>query len=165
WLFCLESSGVNVSTDATISFYKDGYDRREYLITDESILGDYSQDIPLFLSLTSETDIVTVIVKDQNYNEISGALVSIQEWNIGTNTYSDVGMFTTNEAGSGIINLELYNRWYRAIVTYNGIIVEVTEPEKLADTTWPITIQLEVDNPYSLFDSISKGLMELVILL
>jgi hypothetical protein len=158
WLFCLESSGINVSTDATISFYKDGYDRREYLITDESILGNYSQNIPLFLSLTSETDIVTVIIKDQNYNEISGALVSIQEWNIGTNTYSNIGMFTTNEAGSGIINLELYNRWYRAIITYNEIIVEVTEPQKLADTTWPITIQLEIDNPYSLFDSISKGL-------
>jgi hypothetical protein len=158
WLFCLDSAGINVTIDATISFYADEYDRREYIIQEQTIYSNLSQEIGLYLDSTSNTDVVTITVSDQNYNPIENALVSVQEWNIGTNTYSTIGMFTTNSEGEGIINLELFNIWYRAIVTYNGEIVKVTDPQKIASTSWPITIQLDVDNPYELFGTISHGL-------
>lgn len=157
WMFCINSSGLNATVNAFTSFYTDGYDRREYIISD-GIVGNFTQNIPLFLALTSETDVVTVIIKDQNYNPIQNALVAIQKWDIGTNTFSTVGMFYTNNEGQGIINLELYNAWYRAVISVNGVTVQVTEPEKLASTTWNIPVILEVNNPYELFGSISKSL-------
>jgi len=156
WMFCLNSTS-NATINAFVSYFSDGYDRRDYIIED-GLIGNFVQNIPLYLALTTDTDVVTVIVKDQNYNAIPGALVSIQEWIVGTNTYKTIGMFTTSSDGEGIINLELFNTWYRAVVSYQGNIVAVTDVQKLADTTWPITVSIGIDNPYSIFGSISHGL-------
>lgn len=157
WMFCINSSGYNVSFSGTASYYADYYDRREYIFSNATI-GNFTQNIPLYLSLIADTDVVTVTVQDQNYNPISGALVYIQEWNVGTNTYSTIGMFYTDSNGNGIINLELYNKWYRAVVSVDGEIVKTTDVQKLADTTWFINVELATANPYELFDSISHGL-------
>ena len=156
WMFCLNSS-ENVSFSGTASYYADYYDRREYIFSNATV-GNFTQNIPLYLSLIADTDVVTVTVQDQNYNPISGALVYIQEWNVGTNTYSTIGMFNTDSNGNGIINLELYNKWYRAVVSIDGEIVKTTDVQKLADTTWFINVELATANPYELFDSISHGL-------
>ena len=157
WMFCINSSGYNVSFSGTASYYADYYDRREYIFSNATV-GNFTQNIPLYLSLIADTDVVTVTVQDQNYNPISGALVYIQEWNVGTNTYSTIGMFYTDSNGNGIINLELYNKWYRAVVSVDGEIVKTTDVQKLADTTWFINVELATANPYELFDSISHGL-------
>jgi hypothetical protein len=157
YMFCLNSSGQNVSLDAFISYGAANYDTREYII-DGGIIGNFTQDIPLYLTETALTDIVTVLVQDQSYNKISGALVAIQRWNIGTNTYSTIGMLTTSSTGQGIIDLELYTTWYRAVVAIDGVIVEVTDVQKLSSTSWIITVNLVVTNPYDLFGSISHGL-------
>ncbi len=157
WMFCLNSSGLNVTLDGFYSYYSDGYDRREYII-DDGIIGNFTQNIPLYLALTADTDIVTITVIDQNYVALEGALVAIQNWIVGTNTYNTIGMFTTSSEGTGIMNLELYNIWYRAVVNYQGSIVRVTDVQKLSDTTWNIIVELGVDNAYDLFDTISHGL-------
>lgn len=157
WMFCLDSTDTNATISAFTSYYADGYDRREYII-DNGIIGNFTQNIALFLAPTADTDVVTVIVKDQNYNPITGALVAIQEWDIGTNTFSTVGMFYTTNEGTGIINLELFNTWYRAVISINGTVVETTEPQKLSTTTWNIPVTLEVSNPYTLFGTISHSL-------
>lgn len=157
WMFCINPSGYNLSFSGTASYYADYYDRREYIFSNATV-GNFTQNIPLYLSLIADTDVVTVTVQDQNYNPISGALVYIQEWNVGTNTYSTIGMFFTDSNGNGIINLELYNKWYRAVVSVDGDIVKTTDVQKLADTTWFINVELATANPYELFDSISHGL-------
>jgi len=156
WMFCINSS-ANASFSGTASYYADFYDRREYIFSNATV-GNFTQNIPLYLSLIADTDVVTVTVQDRNYNPISGALVYIQEWNVGTNTYSTIGMFNTDSNGNGIINLELYNKWYRAVVSIDGEIVKTTDVQKLADTTWFINVELATANPYELFDSISHGL-------
>jgi hypothetical protein len=158
FVFCLNATG-NVNYDTTISYLASGYDRREHIIDNGIINISSPQNIALYLGATADTDVVTIIVKDQNYNPLNNALVSVQEWNVGTNTYSNIGMLTTNNDGEGIINLELYNTWYRAVVTYEDNIVEVTDVQKLSSTDWPITVSLTTENPYELFDTISHGLV------
>lgn len=158
YMFCLNSSGKNVTLDAFISYGKTGYDTRQYIL-DNAIIGNFTQTIPLYLTATSLTDIVTITVQDQGYNPLEGALVTIQKWVVGTNTYPTIGMFTTSSTGQGIMDLELYNTWYRATVTYNGVIVKVTDVQKLSGTSWPITVTLGVDNPYDLFGTVTHGLV------
>ena len=157
YMYCLNSSGENVTLDAFISYDATDYDRREYII-DDGIIGNFTQNIPLYLTQTALTDIVTITVQDQNYDPIAGAIVAIQRWNIGTNTYSTVGMLTTSSSGQGIIDLELYTTWYRAVVTYNGEIIETTDVQKLSGTSWIITVEVGVDNPYDLFGNVGHGL-------
>lgn len=157
YMYCINSSGQNVTLDAFISYIATDYDRREYII-DDGIIGNFTQNIPLYLTETALTDIVTITVQDQSYDPITGALVAVQEWNIGTNTYSTIGMLTTSSSGQGIIDLELYTTWYRAVVSIEGVISEVTDVQKLSSTSWIITVQTGEDNPYDLFGNIAHGL-------
>jgi hypothetical protein len=157
WMFCLNASGYNATVSATISYLATGYDRREYILSNAEV-GNFIQNIPLFLAATTTTDVVTIRVVDQNYNALPGAIVNIQEWNIGTNTYDTIGMVTTSSTGQGIMNLELYNIWYRAVITYNGQIVETTQVQKLSGTTWQIIVSLGTTNPYPIFDNIPTTL-------
>jgi len=157
YLFCLNSTGLNVTLDAFISYSKIGYDRREYIIN-EGTIGNFTVAIPLFLTQTTLTDVVTFTLEDQNYDPIPGAIVTVQRWNVGTNTYSTIGVFETTSAGQGIMDLELYNTWYRVTVTLDGQIIYTSGVQKIASTEWNILINLEVQNPYDLFGTISKGL-------
>ena len=157
YMFCLNSSGQNVTLDAFISYAATDYDRREYII-DDGIIGNFTQSIPLYLTLTELTDIVTVTVQDQTFDPIAGALVAIQEWNVGTNTYSTIGMLTTSSSGQGIIDLELYTTWYRAVVYIDGVLTHVEDVQKLSSTSWIITVETGEDNPYDLFGNIAHGL-------
>jgi len=157
YMFCLNSSGENVTLDAFISYDATDFDRREYIL-DDAIIGNFTQSIPLFLTETDLTDIVTITVQDQSYDPIAGALVNVQTWNVGTNTYSTIGMLTTSSSGQGIIDLELYTTWYRSVVSIGGDIVEVTDVQKLSGTSWIITVALEEDNPYDLFGDVLYGL-------
>jgi hypothetical protein len=157
YLFCLNSSGLNVTLDAFVSFAATGYDRREYII-DDGTIGNFTVAIPLFLTQTILTDVVTFTIEDQNYDPIPGALVTVQRWNVGTNTYSTIGMFETDNKGQGIMDLELYNTWYRAIVSLDGQVIHTEKVRKLATTEWNILIDLEIQNPFDLFGTISKAL-------
>jgi len=157
FMFCLNSSGLNATLNAFINYYATGYDSRSYIISN-GIIGNFTQNIPLFLSLTLDTDIITFNIMDSNYNPLSNALVNIQQWNVGTNSFFSIGMFTTSSEGTGILNLVLYNIWYRASVTYQGQLIKVTDIQKLSGTTWNIIVDLGVSNPYDLFGTISHGL-------
>lgn len=157
YVFCANVTN-NIYYDLTSSYIATGYDRREYIVENGVMNTTYPQDIPLYLDTTENTDIVTITLTDQNYNRLAGYLVSIQEWNIGTNTYSNIGMFTTSSTGQGIINLELYNVWYRAVVSYGGDIIDVTDVQKLSSTDWNIIINLQEEDQYALFEGVSHGL-------
>ena len=158
WLFCLNSTGLNVTLDAFLNYYATGYNSRSYIIS-HGIIGNFTQNIPLYLDTTNSTSIITFTVTDQNYNPLQGAIVNIQQWNVGTNTYSTIGMFTTGQDGGGLMNLQLYNIWYRAVVTYQGNIVATTGVQKLSSQTWSIVANLATSNPYTLFGAISHGLI------
>jgi len=138
----------------TASYDATGYDGREYIISNGTI-GNFTQNIPLYLTETDLTDIVTFNIQDQSYEPIENAKVVVQRWNIGTDSYSTIGMFTTSSEGQGILDLELYTTWYRAVVYIDGVLTKTTDAQKLSSTTWTITLNLEEENPYTLFSGIS----------
>lgn len=154
--FCLDSDNENVTIDGFISYYASGYDRREYIIEDGTI-GNFTQNIDLFLALTDLTDIVTLLVYDNYWDPLAGATVYVQRYDVGTNNYFTVGMVPIGNDGQGIINLRLYDIWYRFLVYYEGELVEVTDDEKLSSTEKRIEVTLTVPNPYELFETISYG--------
>lgn len=153
WMFCINENDYNATINAVVSYYVDEYDSREYIISD-GIIGNFTQNIPLFLTSTSLSDILTVTVLDQNLNAVSDALVYVEKWDVGTDTYYTMGMFNTNDEGQGFFNVVLYNEWYRFIVVLDGEVVKTTTSEKLSSTSKTIHIQLGGENNYILFDNI-----------
>lgn len=157
FLFCMNSSNRNITANAVVSYGAENYDERQYYINNGTI-SQTVQNISLYLTETDLTDIVTIKLQDQGYVGIAGAYISIQEWNIGTNTYSTIGMCQTSSVGECVMDLELYTTFYRAVVYYEGSIVEITDTQKLSSTSWIITITLEEENPYDLFNNIATSL-------
>lgn len=156
-MFCVSTNDANLTIDATISYYATDYDRREYMIFNGEI-GNYTQNIPLYLAPTNLTDIVTISVIDEYFNPLEDAFVKVQQWDIGTGSYYTIGTFVTDGDGKGIINLKLYDVWYRFIIQYQGVIVKTTEPTKLASSTKQIQVNLGGENPYETFGDITHSL-------
>jgi len=157
YAFCIAPAYANFSTTATISYYKSGYDRREYYFNNYTISND-TDEISLYLSSSATTDIFTITVIDEDENAVSGATVDVQRWDIGTNNFYSIGSIVTTQDGTGTINLRLYDTWYRYQVTYNGILYLVTEPVKEATTSRTLEISLVGENPYYNFDNIQYSL-------
>ena len=155
--FCISPATVNFTIDGTFSYYKAGYDRREYFFND-FIINNVTDNINLFLSQTALTDIFTFKVQDQNQDPVEGAIVYVERWDIGTNTFSTVGMVLTSSDGNGIINLRLNDAWYRYTVIYNGITYLTTDPTKESTTSRTLSISLGEDNPWNDFNGVQYSL-------
>jgi len=157
YAFCIAPAYAEFITDATISYYKDGYDRREYLLNDYTI-NNQTENINLYLATTASTDIFTFTVRDENDDTVQDAIINIQRWDIGTNNFYTVGMVKTAADGTGIINMRLNDAWYRYQVLYEGTLYLTTEPVKESSTTRTLNINLAAANPYDQFDEIDYSL-------
>jgi len=157
YAFCIDPIYAEFVTDATISYYKEGYDRREYLLSDYT-LNNVTENINLYLTTTASTDIFTFTVRDENDDIVPGATIRIQRWDIGTNNFYTVGMVYTSADGTGIINMRLNDAWYRYQVLYNNILYLTTEPVKESSTSRTLNIDLATTNPYDQFEEIDYSL-------
>ncbi len=157
YAFCIAPSDANFTTTATISYYTDGYDRREYLLSNYAI-NNNTQNISLYLASTAATDKFTFTVRDENDDVVPGATIRIQRWDIGTNNFYTVGMIFTTSDGTGIINMRLNDAWYRYQVLYNDILYLTTDPVKESATTRTLDINLAAANPYDQFGLIDFSL-------
>jgi len=155
--FCITPATVNFTFDGTVSYYKTGYDRREYFFNDY-LISNVSDNINLYLSQTALTDIFTLLVQDQNQDPVEGAVVYVERWDIGTNTFSTVGMVLTSSDGTGIINLRLNDAWYRYTVVYNGVVYLTTDPAKESTTSRTLDIVLQEENPWPEFAGVQYSL-------
>ncbi len=155
--FCVSPDDASFQTTATISYLKDGYDRREYLLSNYTI-NNITEEIDLFLTTTASTDIFTFTVRDENDDLVPGATIRVQRWDIGTNNFYTVGMIFTTSDGTGIINLRLNDAWYRYQVLYNDILYLTTDPVKESTTSRTLDINLAASNPYDQFGLIDFSL-------
>jgi len=121
YAFCIAPAYANFTTNAVISYYKAGYDRREYYLNDYSITNT-TQNISLYLTSSATTDIFTITVIDENQDPVSNANINVLQWDIGTNTFYKIGDIVTTQDGTGIINLRLYDTWYKYQVLYDGTL-------------------------------------------
>jgi hypothetical protein len=157
YAFCISPVDKDFYIDDIVSYYKSGYDRREYFLNNAT-LNNVSTNIDLYLMQTLETDIFTFTVLDENEDEVQGAFIRIQRWDIATNNFYTVGMIKTTEDGTGIINMRLNDAWYRYQVLYDGELKLTTEPTKESGTSRTLQINLAEQDYYSRFNNIDYTL-------
>lgn len=156
--FCISPITTRLRVSGPTSYARTGYDRREYWFID-ALVNNITQNINLYLLSTASSDVVTLTVLDQNQNPVQGAYVFTQRWDIGTDTFSTVGVVLTGQDGRGLINLRLNDAWYRFTVVYQGTTYLITDPEKLSSTSKTLTINLAASSPYTQFNNISHILV------
>jgi len=157
YYICISPSFKEYQMTGILNYYRSDSDSRDYILTNYTANNITSQ-ISLFLAPTNITDIVTVLVSDENKNYVRDAVIYVQRWEIGTNTFSTVGIITTNVDGRAYINLQLYDVYYRFIVYYQGEIKKTTSPAKLFSTDVNIPITITPPNNYKPFDNIATSL-------
>lgn len=149
--FCISPSDVNLKTNAIVSYFKTGYDRREYYLTNAELSND-TQNIDLYLAATNATSIFTFLVLDENENPVEDAQIRIQRWDIGTGIFYTVNMIETDQEGKASTNLRLNDAWYRYQVLYEGDLKLQTNPVKETTTSRTLRIVLGSGDPYYDYD-------------
>ena len=130
--------------DAQIEYSVSGYATRTYYWDDE-VLDNITDEFVLYLS--NGTTQTTISVVDENDDEVAGALVYIQAYDLPTNSYITTEVLTTDYSGDAFAQLILLTQWYKFIVVYNGDIVLETTPTKILSTTLTLRVNLAGD-PY-----------------
>ena len=157
--FCIYPQNRTFGISGTTGYSKAGYDNRESFFVNNS-LSNITLVVPLYLAATNATDIFTIQVIDNANNPVTGAFVYVQRWDLGTNTFPNIGSFVSNDEGKGIINLVPSQVFYRFIVVYNGQIALTTDSQKVvAGNTIVLRILTQAStNPNSNFQGVAHTL-------
>lgn len=160
YVFCISPSEQIVLIDSTVSYFKTGYDRREYYF-DNAIVSNTTDTTYLYLAKTNETDIFTFTLFDEDEDVVTNAEIRILRWDIGTDNFYLVSMIKTDQEGKAFTNLRLTDAWYRYQVIYNNELKLTTEPVKESTNSRILRIQVGLGDPFFQydFDSLAHSLV------
>ena len=131
--FCTSSYTTSFITTSTINYDANLYSPNFYYLKNAT-LSNTTQDIELFLLNDSKATITVIKVREEAQQPIEDALVQIQLFDVGTNTYFIVAMAETNFDGEDVVYLNWYDTLYKFIIIIDGETVKSTQPFKVAET-------------------------------
>jgi len=93
-----------------------------------------------------DTTQITISLVDEDDKSIEGAIITIYEWDIGTNEYWLTQQLESDNDGEMLANLVLNDVWYRFEVAYLGdIYLNTTNRKVTEDFTLQIILREPVD--------------------
>jgi hypothetical protein len=129
-LFCIYPNGTWVDSDIQVQYIV-GSTFYDYF-TQDTNLTNVTKHVNLYV--VGGTSLVTFNVKDTNDNNIEGALIIIDKYEVGSHSYKTVEVLQTDEQGNTVGNIILNTAFYRFTITYNGVSYLVVGPTKVTDT-------------------------------
>ena len=138
------ASNGTYDSESFVDYSATGYSQRFYFTQNYSVLMSYNQTIYAYCLADADSTDITVYVRDQYQNLMSGMLVYAQRYFPTIDDYKSVAMGKTGPSGSMI--LPLYTgAWYKFIVMEGNTVMEVTDPQQLVDTTLTLYVGEEGD--------------------
>lgn len=131
WGFCITPNNTNYTLSVDISVDATNYTPTSHYIVNS----DYDtsgENISLYLLADSAATLTQLKVVNQDYQAVEDVYVTIQRYDLGTDTYYNVGMARTSDAGTDLAYLNWYDTWYRFIGIYEGEVVFTAGPEKIS---------------------------------
>jgi len=128
--FCIYPNGTSVTSDIQIQYINETY---YDFFTQDTNLTNVIKHVSLYL--VGGTTLVTFNVKDTTDNNIENAIIIIDKYNVGTNSYKTVEILQTDEQGNTVGNLILNTAFYRFTVNYGGVTYLVDGPTKVTSTS------------------------------
>jgi hypothetical protein len=140
WTFCGSNNDSTYQVDASIEYDASGYAQNYYYLSNAS-LTNVTNAINIYLLNDSLATVTVLKVLDGAQNPKSGITISIQLYDVGTDTYYTVGMAKTSSDGTDIAYLNWYSSWYKFILTKEGDVLKIEEPSKISATPKIFTLQ------------------------
>ncbi|KKM97107.1 hypothetical protein LCGC14_1171400 [marine sediment metagenome] len=138
---CIFPNGTTQVADVLIEYVRGGKNFNYNF--DNTIFTNVTRLLRLYV--TDATSLVTFNVKDESADPVEGAIIRIQRYDVGTNTYFQTEILRTNADGDGFANLVLNTVFYRFIVEFDGVVKLTDGPSKITLTTKNFQISLLTD--------------------
>lgn len=133
WRFCI-TPGVNYTISVDIEIDAEDYAKNFYYFPDANFTVNSTTNITLYLLNDTKATPTTLRTVDNAQTRLSGVLVYIDAYDIGTADYYNVGMAKTNNNGEDIVYLNWYDTLYRFRMYQNGINTYTSNDSKIFDT-------------------------------
>lgn len=140
--FCIYPPNLGIYADITIEYgIGEAYNFNYYSLG--TLLNSTVQYIPLYT--TDETTLTKFTVTDNIGTKIPNVYISVLRWDAGTGTFQQQSVLKTDYNGEAIGYINLYNTWYKFILTYEGVVYLDTEPAKVSSNLVNFVINFQSD--------------------
>ncbi len=111
-----------------------------------------TQSTTINLYVTDGTSQVIFNVKDSFDNNLADIHITIEKYDIGTNTFKAVEILKTDTLGNAVGRIVLFTEWYRFTLKLNGEVKLIDGPAKVLSTTKNFRINLIGGDWYDEYD-------------
>jgi hypothetical protein len=141
--FCMNPSDNISKSDFQMLFTKTGYSSTQYSEFGSDLNTTSQQYLTIYLTNSSLSTEVVIILVDENDEELSGYAVEAYKYTLGTDSYELVGGEVSGSNGKVAFDLDVSTYEYRFIVKQpNGSIIHTEPRQKLLDTEYTFRILL-----------------------
>ncbi len=157
--FCINPNSSSVTSNITAEF---SFESTSFLYQIYNLnLSNTTRHVRLYVS--DGTTQTTLNVKDTFGNDIAGAYILVEKYDIGTNTYKVMESVVTDNSGDAYAQLVLLTEWYRFTISYHGTVylVDGSPAVKIITASRNFRINLIGDDwfdDYNLFREVSYNL-------
>lgn len=130
--FC-GSENLTFMVDADIEIDNALYAKNFHYFDDAS-LSNTTSILSLYLLNDSKATLTELNVVDEGQNPMEDVLISIQLYDIGTDTFYTVAMAKTNFNGDDLAYLNWYDSLYKFVLVRNGTTLLSTNPYKISES-------------------------------
>ena len=131
--FCIDPNSTTYTLSIDVEVDASAYTRTYHYIVDTDYTA-VTQNVSLYLLNDSYSTLTKLIVKDIDSSPVEDVYVTIQRYDIGTDTYYNVGQARTDSDGSDLAYLQWYDYWYKFIGVKDGEVVFTNGPKKVSES-------------------------------
>lgn len=140
---CFEPNNTYYVTNATSKYWGTGYSTRYHFLENANVSSN--QNITLLLLNSSDSTLITMLIKDQVENPVENEIILIQKQDLGAGTYTQVSMAKSDFSGYAYTYLKLHEI-YKFFLIKNGIIQREFEPMQLESNSLTFYVS-QIDTP------------------
>ena len=150
--FCLNPNGSTIVSNITIDYVYEGtyFTYQPFQLS----LTNTTKSINLYV-VTGTTEVL-LNVKDTFDDPVEDAYITIEKWDVGTNTFKATEIVRTDTGGNALSRIVTSTAWYRFRIRYRGEVKLVDGPVKIISTTRNFRIDLIGPDWYDDF-AVSQG--------
>lgn len=155
---CINPAFATYHVDSWLHYFATGFSVRDYFLDQE--ISNVTSTINLYLLENAYSYLSIFFLRDEQNDAVTDAIIQIQRYFVGTNTYKTVGQCrSSNPDGTCGTYLRAYDVYYNYIVIKDGEVLTTTESAQILPRTFesitsnppfpiPITVEQRVDDLY-----------------
>ena len=138
--FCISPNNTNYTVSLTVETDATGYAQNYYYLNNATFTNVSTTNVTLYLLNDTLATLTELEVVDGSQSPIEDVYITIQYYDIGTDTFYTIGMAQTSYDGKDLVYLNWYDTFYKFIFVQDGTTTYSTSPYKISETPQIFTI-------------------------